>query len=53
MRITKHVLKRSHTKKQWEAVLKKCDLKPITLGNPTVDDSDLDDSVFRPEPVKQ
>lgn len=51
MRITKLALKRSHTKKEWDALVSKCDLKPITLGGPKEEeDSDFDTSVFLLEP---
>ena len=47
MRMTKIALKRMHTKKEFIALMKKCEMKPVTIGGTNEDNSDLDESQFR------
>ena len=51
MRMTKIALKRMHTKKQWQALIKKCEMKPVTLDGLSDVDSDYDENQFRSTPA--
>ena len=49
MRVIKHVLKRNFTKKQWQTLCKKQELRPVTLDG-GVKDSDEDEEMYLKQP---
>ena len=49
MRVIKHVLKRNFTKKQWQTLCKKQELRPVTMDG-GVKDSDEDEEMYLKQP---